>query len=510
MTDDARLARWTAPLAAPAPEPRQHPLFELVRSEIAKLESPTAGPTDWSAVLSAADRFSTEVGRDVLVAAALASALAHREGPLGAAIGVDLLSRLVADPTVAPHRPRARSNAITSFLARLDPIVDATKDGPRAALEALEAALRGLRAATDAWKEDAPAIGPTQDRVRRALAALPAPAALVPEPVRSVFVQPPPATTSAVTTDAATGLPDRADQVPTFVRRASTQIVSAAGLVRATSMLDPDALRWTLVALYLPITSAPETTKDARTALSAPPKLVLEGLEKRAATAPPESIVKETIGALERSRFALDLHVHLARALDRAGAGAAASIHRHEVAGLLTRLPELLDREFSDGTSFASPAARTFFMSWSAKATTSELAPSAVEPAATSVDAIDALAREGRTADALALGSQLRLGAADGRDRFVATLASVRVAEAARAVPVAVDLVAALLEEVDRHGLESWEPALAGQVLRAAIRLGNGGDPASRALFARLSRIDARAAMELSASIHATPAKHGR
>jgi len=58
--------------------------------------------------------------------------------------------------------------------------------------------------------------------------------------------------------------------VPAFIRRAASQLVSAAALARAGSPLDPHALRLTLVALYLPITTAPETTRDARTALTAP------------------------------------------------------------------------------------------------------------------------------------------------------------------------------------------------------------------------------------------------
>src|SRR5262249_23183681 len=148
-----------------------------------------------------------------------------------------------------------------------------------------------------------------------------------------VFVQPPPMPSPTVATTSE-ALPDRAEQVPAFVRRTATQLIAAAALGRSASPLDADAIRMMLVALYLPITAAPETTRERRTALPAPPKLALETLKRQQATASAETLVRDALGALERSRFTLDLHVVLGGALDRAGAVRAASAHRHEIVGL--------------------------------------------------------------------------------------------------------------------------------------------------------------------------------
>lgn len=502
MSADLRLARWTAALASPCVDARQHAAFDAIRAETAKLESPTGGTTDWGEVLRLGDGFLAEVGRDLIVASALACALSHREGIAGVTLGARLLSKLVIDPATTPARTRARCNALLSFVARAELALDATKERTRPALETLQAALSELADAARTLGDDAPSLRTLTDRARVALEALPPPAQVTPS--APVFVAPPPAApaASAPATDAA--LPDRAEQVPSFVRRIAGQLVPAAALMRAAAPLDADALRITLVALYLPIQAAPETTRDARTALTAPPKLVLESLAKQQASAAPEALVREALAALERNRFALDLHVHLARALERAGASAAASIHRHEVRGLIARLPELLDREFADGTRFASTDARTFFAAWEPKADVTT-----GQPTESPIDELRALSRAGRAADALALGARLRRDAASARARFETTLAMALAAEDARALPLAAELHAALQADLDHHALDMWDPELATAALRAGLRVAaaSGGDSAARALFGKLARLDARAAFEISSSMGATAPK---
>lgn len=489
MSTDARFVRWTAPLATPSTEPRAHLAFDGIRNELAKLESPTAGSPDWSEIVRLGDVFLGEVGRDLVVGSALAAALSHREGLRGLTLGARLVAHLVSDASVTPPRPRARANAVATFLARAELAFDESKDRSRAALDALELAVTELAAATSTLGDDGPSTRGLMDRVRAALAALPAPVASSPAPI---FAPPPPVVPTA--SPSSESLPDRADQVPAFVRRVSAQLVPAASLLRGLSPIGAEAIRLTLVALYLPITSAPETTQGARTSLPSPPKLVLETLGKPHASA--ETLVQGTLAALERHRFALDLHAILARALDRASP-AAAAVHRHEVRGLCARLPELLDREFSDGTRFASADTRSLFASWEATTTTS---PQQEEDP---LSALKTLAREGRVADALAMGTQLRQRATSGRARFEVTLAMALVAEDARSLPLATELHAELLADIDRHALDTWDPTLVVAAIRAAVRVGS--DP--RAAFARLARIDARAAFEISSSLHATPGK---
>lgn len=528
MTTDARLARWTAPLPAPCADPRAHATYELVRAELAKLESPTGGAVDWAEVLRAGDTFLGEVGRDLMVAGPVATALAHREGAAGLTVGARLLTALLADPATAPPRTRARSSAIEAFATRAELALDTAKDRTRGTLELLGAACADLDdAASRALGSDAPSLRGIRERVAGALATLPAPAPLPtpspspspppPPPPASVFAPPPPLPPPALPPQPAPSvdaLPDRVEQVPSFVRRLAGQLVPAAALARSASVLDADALRWTLVALYLPITTAPETTRDARTALPAPPKLVLEQLDKQSATAAPEAIVRDALAALERSRFALDLHAHLSRALDRAGAGAARAreIHRHEVEGLLARLPELLDREFSDGTPFASPSTRAHFASWGT-AVPSPPSGSGDDPVARLREA----AQGGRTADAIAIGTAERRSAGAGRARFALTLAMAEVAHDARATALAVELASTLVDDVDRHALDAWDPALATEALRLAARI--LGAPPGGALFTRVARVDPRAALDLAAlaaptpptsTSHATPARSGR
>lgn len=509
MSTDARLERWTAPLPAPLADPRGHPSFDAIRTELAKLESPTGGAVDWIRVRRSSEGYLAEVGRDLVVGAALACALSEGEGLVGVALGARLVARLLDEPALTPPRPRARANAIATFAARAEIALAAARAPSRDGLEALASAWAALEvAARRVLGDDAPSTTTVQERARAALSALPAPVTAAPAPPPPPVFAPPPPLVSPAGASRTEPSPDRAEQVPAFVRRIAGQLVPAAALARARCALEPDAMRWTLAALYLPITSAPETTREARTALPAPPRLVLEALEKQSASAPPEIVVRDALGALERSRFALDLHAHLARALDRAGpsGAAAAAVHRHEVRGLLGRLPELLEREFADGTRFASATSRALFSSWEVPAAAAS-DESGVDPASE----IRALGRAGKIADALALGARQRRSAESGRTRFELTLAMAQMAEDAGALPLALELHADLASELDRHALDAWDPELATRTLRASVRAhGAAAGTGSQALFGRLARLDAHAALEVSRALHATPARSGR
>ncbi len=507
LPPDARLARWTAPLAASSAEPRAHPSFEAIREETTKLDAAALAGPDWELVVRHGDEFLSSVGRDLLVGAALAAGLAHREGVAGATLGARVLSALLADATTLPPRPRARANALALFLSRAELALESSKDRSRAGLEVLRGAVDELEVAAATLGAEAPSLRVLREQTARILASLPAPAAEPPPPPlptsAPVFVMPPPA--PAPVPGVLEALPDRAEQVPAFLRRTSGTLLGAAALLRAASSTDAEALRLGLVALYLPVSQVPEATQGARTALAAPPKLVLESVAKAAATAPALQAVREALSAIEKHRFALDFHVHLARALGRAEAREAAALHRREIDALLARLPTLAERQFSDGTPFASSEARA----WLEPASRS-LDPAASVPVDDPWDEVRALAREGRAADALARGAALAETGPSARDRFALRTRLAALAEELLALPLAAELYAALADDAARRGLDEWDPALVAPVLVGLLRIAPAGDATRGPAFARLARVSPSAALAVCTRSHATPAKPGR
>lgn len=505
----ARVDAWLGPIASPSLEPRFHPTYETIRSETAKLDSPTSSPPDWAAVAASGDLFLRDVGKDLVVATSLAVALGYREGARGLTAGIDLVTGLLRTPDAAPPRARARANALAFLSARVEALWDGRPpERERAALDSLSRSIASLDAcATEMLGNDAPSFRGLSDRVARALAALPgavAPAAPPPpaaEEPPAVFAPPPPLPSSEP-------LVPRAESLPTLVRKHAAALLETAAQMRATAPLDADALRVLLVSLYLPITAPPPTSRGARTSLPPPPKLAIETIERLSEAAPPEAVVREVLGALERNRLALDLHLQLARALERAGEPGADArrVHRHELTGLHARLPILASLEFSDGTPLAAPATREMLDGLLAPTKP----PAAPEPTESPMAAARALAREGRLTEALSLAGRVRNGASSGRRRFDATLGLAAIAEEARAFPLAEELHAALLREVDDRKIDAWDPELAAAALVAHLRFVRavpGKEALAKSLFGRLAVLDPAVALGFATPPHATAAK---
>jgi hypothetical protein len=84
------------------------------------------------------------------------------------------------------------------------------------------------------------------------------------------------------------------------------------------------------------------------------------------------------------------------------------------------------------------------------------------------------------------------------------------IADEARASALALDLFAGLIDDLDRHALDAWEPALAAQTLRSyarSLRSAQAAESVTRPIVSRLSRLDPAAAFELSRTKDATPPK---
>lgn len=186
------------------------------------------------------------------------------------------------------------------------------------------------------------------------------------------------------------------------------------------------------------------------------------------------------------SLFWLDPHRIAARALEALGpdyAGAHAALCA-EVRLFLRFLPGVAGLAFSDGTPFADPDTRAWLASLAsaedgaqgqagALATGAAGAPGADEAAKARAEAEQLFARQD-VAGALDLLGQAARRATDGPSRLKLKLAQMSLLGRAGHWPVAMSLAEEVVAEVERRGLEDWDPDLAVEALLAAREVGMG------------------------------------
>jgi type VI secretion system ImpA/VasJ family protein len=232
------------------------------------------------------------------------------------------------------------------------------------------------------------------------------------------------------------------------------------------------------------------------------------------------------------ARFQLDLHRYVAAALaGMPGHDAARQAVLAELAGLLTRMPELPSLRDRDGAPLADPETRRLLVAELGRASTSpesdHPAPTGavVSPAAPSQESIENAGEAAgpRSADATSLAAAVAAARAQSargephaavvalqrvidhlgapRERFCGRLELAHLCLDAGLQPVAAALFAALDDEARARGLDTWEPSLAAAALAGRLKALDDAaraDEGRDALFARLCAVDPGAAARLS------------
>ncbi|HWB81105.1 MAG TPA: type VI secretion system ImpA family N-terminal domain-containing protein, partial [Nannocystaceae bacterium] len=209
----SRAAPFLAPIAGPEPGGQNasfDPRYESVRTELAKLDSPTGGEVDWKMIGRSCDELLQSVTKDFLIASHKAYALLQLERWRGLATGLAVIGGMLDTwweqgfPPVA--RLRGRGNALDWLVARLEVALPnvGVKNDEVAAFELVRSQWSQLAGvARDRLADNAPAMGGVGDVLERlrinippdALAAAtsavpsngaaPAPAASEPAPAAS-------------------------------------------------------------------------------------------------------------------------------------------------------------------------------------------------------------------------------------------------------------------------------------------------------------------------------------
>ena len=560
----SRAQPWTSPISDEAPagaNASTDPQYAEVRDEVAKRDSPSGGQVQWRKVIDNATEILQNRSKDMLVASYMAFGLYTSRGLDGLVTGLSVLAVIIEDywSTAYPEqkRMRGRVNSIEWIIKSCDTVLPnlAVTANDRKTLSDLEFVAKHLaKVARDKFGDACPAMRPLTEGVQRLSMnfppeAPPEPPPLPPsaEPVAppppvagqppvavavpvaprpSVAVAPPVAVSVPVVSVAQ---PADASAVVQFLSELGSSLFDASGTLRSADSTNPLSYRMARMGSYLHLVSPPPA-EGGKTSVPAPNPAFRTQLAKIAENGKWAALLEESESALLGSRFWLDLHRY--SALSLAGLGdahekALAELLR-ETAVVLKRMPTLVDLSFGDGSAFASPETKAWIESdvFAALGGGGGATPMAAAPMgggagaprvvvvqgggggededAAVINEARKLALAGKLPDAIAMLQGRMSSAGSASVRFRVRLGIGQVCMAAGQVALARAVFDSTEKEVERYGLEEWDPVLAAassEGLYACLKLlargGKAMPPEAGLLYDRVCRLDPTAALRL-------------
>ena len=458
--------RLAAPIAADNPvgdDPKYLPEYEAVKAEVAKTSE-----RDWELVLENSFALLAGMAKDVTIFGYLMQAAAIRRGWDFAAATAKVYAELLPAhwDAIHPQRERARMNAVR-WLTEERVVVGFERIPVTAsdfeALCSLEEALGDLDTVLREKNQESPPSTKALARIiaEKAKSVEPLPVSEAP-PVASVPSAAPESAleTNSVSTAAAP----------------SSSILSKGDLVKEAQKIalqlitcDPEsplgykllrACRWQEVAV------APRNAQSV-TSFAAPNSLRASSFESQSLQAAWGEILSRSEAAFTEPglQYWLDLQFYVVQALDGKGAGLCADAVRSELKLLLTRVPQLAQLKFSDGTPFANPRTVAWLEELCRQDAGSEIrSAAACEPSLDEdMERASSLATSGKITEALGL---LQDGLLHGslRERTLRQLAIARLALLHGKIRLALVLGGELVERAIRMELKAWEPNLASEI----------------------------------------------
>ncbi|MCB9594827.1 MAG: type VI secretion system protein TssA [Sandaracinaceae bacterium] len=504
---------WTEPCPGAEPagmDAKYEPEHEELRNDITALDTPLGAQLDWNRVVPRAGGILKDKSKDLLIAAYLAYALWETKGVEGLATGLEVIraicERYWEECQPPARRIRGRANALSWLLDRIEgplPDVKLTADD-KPKVELLEVAVkRFAETVRDKFEDAAPSIRPLQDNVQRLKMSVPEKAAPPPPPKPAAAPAAAPAPRPAAAAPSSSGgasvpsaqietgsLAD-AKEIAKFTRDVSKVLTDAAKSIREAS--PEDATSYHLLRLGTAVKQTRIKAEGNKTFVPAPQAAAMTDLENALSKGDWEGLLRRAEGAMIGKPMWLDLNRYAAVALSNLG-DKYAEAHDAVLAGTafyVRRFPEFLEYTFDSGLPFTS-------------ALTREWISQAVMPSgggggdggegADVIAEARSLAGGGKVDEALDALAGLANGGRSGRARFKAKLAMAQ-AIASKSPDAAEGIFEGLAQQLERSGLEEWDPEVATECHRAhlaCLKQMKSEEAKVRAaqVFRRLCRVD--------------------
>lgn len=498
--------------------------FDLLQNEIAKMSNPTtSGTLDWQQVVTLAAGLLGGKGKDILVGCYLTGGLLQTRGLPGLLDGLQVLSDMLETywDTMYPPlaRLRARRNALDWLLDRIrmhgeENDWSALPQQEIELVEGLRSRLQAIDAVLSEKDSEASSMRPALSQV----GTIPVKEVPVEAPAASESASSGASPSSAVATSnsgtasmaagpaLSSAPPESTEGAEQAVGEALERLAALAAWYNETDLSKAQAYGLNRIAAWAGVDTLPPV-RGAHTMLPAPVPQVADALRNLVRLQSNEDIVRFAEAQLPNFPFWLDLNCAAAQALERLGENYDAA--RREVSGhtalLLTRLPGVEQLAFNGGMPFADADTQQWLQGLAISGG-GDAGGSAAKPAGKRDDVQAVFAR------ASALAAENDLAGAAGWlqkaiDQNVAPAAKlqlrIHLCELLFTERPGANLDAfahAIVADVDRFQLTTWDPPLALNGLQAAYNILARNDddkPGADALLARIASLDAATAVKL-------------
>ena len=504
---------------------RDTPEFELLQSEIRKLEAPDQPTINWENVGKAALEILSTRSKDLLVGAYLTLSAYETDGFPGLVAGLTMMRDLIDThwAAVFPERPRGRQASFDWLNERGARAIE--RGGKRPTAETVQASLDLVSSLDDKVGPllDAP---PLLGEIRRALEEV---MSNVPQPSSSPATSGGSGGGSAPATYTPEAAVESGPPAMTAIEneedlgRALEEVARlgdlCAGWMRAQDPADPFGYRFVRMLYWRQLRETPPN-EDGVTVLPDFDPAVLEGLEQALGAGENAAVIEQAELQFLSSPLWLDLTRYTVQALDAQGEAfkPAADAVVFELSATLKRVPELVKLKTSGGLPLADDATKKWIAKRAAAGAPIDMGFAPVEGGGAQVRGGEAfpaaqkearkLARSNKLGPALKLLADGRLKAERLEDRVMWKLEAARLCMQAGRSEMALAQLEALDDELRRSTIEDWDPALCAEILRDLLRcrqlVAQSADFApseqarSRELMGRLCRLDVVSALELN------------
>ena len=445
--------------------------YELLESELGKAQSiHGTGQPDWHKVLEVSESVLRQQSKDLRVAVWLTWALHQRESFPGLLAGLGLLRYLCEEhwTSVYPEKNRTRGAALSWLVSRLEPLFTHNLSLQNQ-IPLFQSLLEHLARLDELWArhlvDDAPMLLPTRRQLAGRLehVAQGDPAASA---VGGVIAQVKQVATQLLKPEPVV---DNEKDAHKLLRALQEQARPLCAWWLRQNATDLRALRLNRTLAWLALVSYPDADNERVTALRGPVNDKLKRYQERFAQGHYADLLLELEASLAGALFWFDGLYKVWQCLEALQADLAMTELEVSVALLLQRLPNLPEFRFYDGVPFADANTRDWMTHQVARHLHRPESPMAVvdadaQPWAIALqDAEPRLRKDGLKVAMHALTQGMHAARSD-RARFYWRLAQAQLCVQAGKYELAKIQLEQLDHELQRSGLERWEPELALQV----------------------------------------------
>jgi len=465
----------TAPIASDSPagaSVRYLPEFERLQIELQKLDSllPTNDPAariDWQNVIRLSKDILSKKSKDLVVAGFLCRALFQVEGYAGLLAGLECLqnmSRLFWDSLFPEKsRMRGRSGAVIWLSDKVGAAVSSELHrGSREELESCVALITGIETVfVEQLGEGAPRLTNLRDAIQEQIRNLESEQS-VPQASNVSTASPPPLpTTDSIVSQescsrALTASIDMMRRAASFARGQDSAQLWPYRIVRLLAWLEINAL---------------PSHIENETRIPPPAPHLKQQYELQMSRGAWKDVLHQVEDQIGNMPFWLDLHRCAACALSHLGTShaPAQAVVMSEVAAFVRRFPEILQCRFADGTPFADEQTQQWIQSEMLPAREVSASPMPSNEADDCTDLrtkAQDLLQAGQVKDAMNIFVDGIAHAASPRRQFQVRLEFARLCMEAGHFKIALAHLEILDKTIQSVSLETWEPALAVEVLQ--------------------------------------------